>query len=36
VIAALRGNIKPRHTELARTKLAELADLKDEDGSSAA
>jgi len=36
VIASLRGNIKPQHSELARAKLAELSDLKDEGGSSAA
>jgi uncharacterized membrane protein YkvA (DUF1232 family) len=36
VIASIRGNIKPRHTKLARTRLAELAKLKDEGGSSAA
>ena len=36
VIASIRGNIKPRHTELARTKLAELANMKDEDSDAAA
>lgn len=36
VIASIRGNIQPRHTELARTKLAELAAMKEEDGDAAA
>lgn len=36
VIASIRSNIKPAHSELARQKLAELSKLKDEDGSTAA
>lgn len=36
MFGAIRGNIQPRHTELAREKLAELAELKDDDTASAA
>ena len=36
MFTTIRGNIKPRHTELARQKLAELAQMKDDDTASAA
>jgi uncharacterized membrane protein YkvA (DUF1232 family) len=36
VIASIRGNIQPRHTELARTKLADLAAMKEKGDDAAA